>query len=321
MTTIHDYTREIAEFARAVRAHLADLSATDVEELTEGLESDLAEKALDEELGDPEDYAAELRAAAGYPERERGLLPRVRALRARATEVRSRVPAVGAVLSFFLALRPAWWLARAWALYSIAFTAVRTQPARPVPATLAGWLILAAFVVLSVQWGRGRWAPTGWLRVIRTLVSVIALVALPLSGYSIAYNAAMTNTDPPLIYPHGLALDGNRVENVFAYDANGRPLTQVQLFDQDGHPLRVADSRDDAMWSALDSRVVFVPQRVAGANEWNVFPLATIRSSELNPSTGRPKASAQPRPGVPPFLTARPLTASTRPTPSPTPTP
>ena len=319
MTTIQDDTREIADFARAVRAHLADLPATDVEELTEGLEADLAEKALEEELGDPAEYATELRAAAGYPVRERGWMSRVRAFHGRAADLRTRVPAVGAVLAFLVALRPVWWLARAWALYSIVFAVVRNQPARPVPATLAGWLILAAFVVLSVQWGRGRWAPTTWLRAIRTIVSIVALIALPISGYAIAYNAAMTNYDPPVIYPHGLTLDGKRVENVFAYDAFGKPLTQVQLFDQDGNPLNIADARDSIMWSDLDPRVVFVPERVAGTNEWNVFPLSTIRSSELRASTDRPKASAEPRPGVPPFLAARPLAATA--TPSPTPTP
>ena len=57
---------EIASFAASVRAELADLPAEEVEELTEGLEADLAEafrEDLARELGDPSAYAAELRTA------------------------------------------------------------------------------------------------------------------------------------------------------------------------------------------------------------------------------------------------------------------
>src|ERR1700709_2176140 len=60
----------VDDFARAVRAALADLPADEVDDLTDGLEADLAERAADEEspdFGDPTDYANELRSAAGLP--------------------------------------------------------------------------------------------------------------------------------------------------------------------------------------------------------------------------------------------------------------
>ncbi len=60
----------------AVRAWLADLPADEVEDLTAGMEADLAERAAESGggtlgalLGEPEAYAAELRSAAGLPPR------------------------------------------------------------------------------------------------------------------------------------------------------------------------------------------------------------------------------------------------------------
>ena len=67
---------DVAGYAAAVRRSLADLGPEQVDDLTDDLEADLAE-ALDDErhvahgrgvleqFGPPEDYAAELRAAAG----------------------------------------------------------------------------------------------------------------------------------------------------------------------------------------------------------------------------------------------------------------
>ena len=59
------------EFAAKVREALSDLPPDELDELTDGLEADLAERAEESglELGDPSAYAEELRAAAGYPPR------------------------------------------------------------------------------------------------------------------------------------------------------------------------------------------------------------------------------------------------------------
>ena len=73
--TTSTVTPEIVEFAQGVRAALADLPAEEVDDLTEGLEADLAEayaEDLQRELPDPAAYATELRAAAGLPMRTKG---------------------------------------------------------------------------------------------------------------------------------------------------------------------------------------------------------------------------------------------------------
>ena len=70
--TTSTVTPEIVAFAQGVRAALADLPAEEVDDLTEGLEADLAEayaEDLQRELPDPAAYATELRAAAGLPMR------------------------------------------------------------------------------------------------------------------------------------------------------------------------------------------------------------------------------------------------------------
>ena len=54
----------IADFAARVRRSLDDLPEDEIEDLTERIEADLTEKALDEDLGDPEECAIELRSAA-----------------------------------------------------------------------------------------------------------------------------------------------------------------------------------------------------------------------------------------------------------------
>jgi hypothetical protein len=113
----------VDDFARAVRAALADLPADEVEDLTDGLEADLAERASDEEspeFGDPVAYANELRSAAGLPPCDgrrsssvgsvlgstwTDLLGGLRELQ--------KHPLIARLVAFIVALRPLWWAFRA----------------------------------------------------------------------------------------------------------------------------------------------------------------------------------------------------------------
>ncbi|GAA3618916.1 hypothetical protein GCM10022223_39650 [Kineosporia mesophila] len=73
MSAVLENHRPIADYLAAVRTALADLPADEVDELTGGLEADLAESLAEngspvEVFGPPEAYAAELRSAgAGGP--------------------------------------------------------------------------------------------------------------------------------------------------------------------------------------------------------------------------------------------------------------
>lgn len=303
----------IAAFAASVRSHLDDLPTDDVDDLVDGLEADLAEQAAeseDYELPDAAAYAEELRSAAGLP--ERAAAPRTRRSfdqwaraewESASASVRSN-RASAAVLGFLVALRPLWWVGRGWAMY--AFVAAFTGAGGPIfgfpGSNVGGWLLLGAVVVLSVQWGRGRWAPTRWLRYTRTIVSVFAGVALPFLVLGGLANLQATISQSQQMYDYvdtsqpGLVVDGERVRNIFAYDDQGDPIDGVQLFDQDGRPLTtVGDQagREDWRWDeyfygGYGSGPIPVPYAETGRSPlWNVFPLreATVDGQgEVDPS-------------------------------------
>lgn len=156
-TTVHD---DIRAFAAAVRSHLDDLPLDEVDDLLDGLEADLADQASEagEEftLPDAATYAAELRAAAGLPERG---APRTVPERERLVEqvkngwrelgAAVRKNAAGAwLLDTLGALNPVWWLVRgavwyiclyilAWTLVPSRFSGASSAPSSPSTATSA----------------------------------------------------------------------------------------------------------------------------------------------------------------------------------------
>ncbi|GEP26918.1 hypothetical protein E3O11_11240 [Cryobacterium levicorallinum] len=301
--------QSIREFAAAVRSALSDLPADDVDDLTDGLEADLTEQAADVDagdaaapnvdLGDPVAYADELRGAAGLP--VRGTTPEVRVprlgrLRIRIGEARARAArricssiAGAALLDFLLVLRPVWWVLRGWVVYAVvavlAGGGISTVPTDPLR-----WVVLAAFVILSVQWGRGRWLPWRWLPRFRTLVSVCAVLVLPIVLLATAHNAGAQNSAyvdyNPAPTP-GLMQNGQGVTNVFAYDADGQPLTDVQLFDQDGRALNVVNDPVNTNYltqfdAAGDKDMVMPSLLVPGGGGWNVFPLRLVTSDDVD---------------------------------------
>jgi hypothetical protein len=240
---------EITQFAERVRAELADLPDDDLEDLTDGLEADLAE-SLDEdptrELPDPVAYAIELRTAAGLPPRAepgrsvggafRGMTSGLSAAGHQTAESLRGNPVTGAVLDFAAALRPVWWVLRAWVVFWLV-AAFFGSEAGLAPQGL-WWVVLAALVVLSVQLGRGQWRAGGvpTLVVIGNVLAVIVL--LPVLGTAASWHGSSEEVFPASEpAPVGTTLNGRPVTNIYAYGADGKPLTGVQLFDQDGAPL------------------------------------------------------------------------------------
>lgn len=291
----------IAAFAAAVRASLNDLPAEEIDELVEGLESDLLDQASDSgedfTLGDPDVYAAELRSAAGIPPRSAKTNDGQRLSHTisewsttvwRSTVERMRRNAAAAwVIDLLISLRPVWWVARGWALYAIIapilgvgfLTAYQFGPTSNV----IGAALLTAFIVLSVQWGRGRWAPRRWIRGLRFGVSVVAAILLPfLLGWTVdakRLEQASQMYAPDYTVP-GLAVDGERVRNIFAYDSEGNPITNVQLFDQNGTPLTTVGRESvDSSWEwdyyfEGGGGPLPLPWTTPGrVPVWNIFPL------------------------------------------------
>lgn len=304
-TTVHDGIRA---FAAAVRSHLDDLPGDDVDDLLDGLEADLADQASeageDFTIPDAATYAVELRAAAGLPERG---APRTAPKHERFMEqVKSGWREVGAavrknpagawLMDIFGALNPVWWLVRGavWyiCLYILAWTVVPSRfsggllgAVLSLGSDVGAWAVLLAALLLSVQWGRQRWLPGRGVRVLRSVLTIGAVIALPIlvglstQGAALA-SARMNEVAEPYVVS-GLSVDGSRVRNIFAFDAEGNPIPIVQLFDQNGTPLTTV-GRDEGP-QTVDGYFyggggpVPVPYPVPGGNDaWNIFPLREL---------------------------------------------
>lgn len=328
----------IRAFASAVRARLSDLDPEDVDDLTGGLEADLQEEAADHDgalmLGDPVRYADELRSSAGLPERAAAASPasplhQLRdGVRARADALLARIRAnreLSAILDLLIVFRPVWWLLRAWAGYQMmllvlaGFLGFYTR-FQVLPYGSLRWLLLLLLLVVSVQWGRDRWVPTRPLRSLRTAVSVatalalVVLVPVAIDRSAESTRVPYSSSPSSASVPQELSLDGKRISNVFAYDAEGNLLDRVQLFDQDGEPLSVVPPA----FAEVDGTTGEPLEPSTGA--WNAFPLSLRDTGRMGHLSVEEMGS-----GRPPFAKALPLPsaegATATPTPSATATP
>lgn len=268
---------EVAEIMEDVEAHVAELST----ELEEG-------ETLEQRLGSPDQYAQELRQAAGYPPRTERLpvttkkkwLSRPRAaawglaaatgitLLAGAASLREPaillLPGVILVLSLALVqdrgaaqrdvmtlpetlrikewlspqagspaeraitylktLQPAWWLARA-GLIGLGAVLLAGRD-------ILGFLALAGIAVVSVFAGPRakvdrRWL---WFSLPASALAVGLLVqVIDVTANQLAYNTRSYQPTPVQMV--------ETYENIYAYDENGKLLTNVLLYDQDGRPI------------------------------------------------------------------------------------
>ena len=306
-------TELVKEFAASVRRQLLDLGPDTVDDLTDGLEADLADKLADgEPLGDPIAYATELRAAAGLSASEK---PNIAdALREKITNLRERLSAVAShaaiapVMSFLLVFRPLWWILRGWALFYLlaGFTVVPQNVWDPI--------LLIALLVLSVQWGRGRWLPWKWSRPGVIALSVVAVLVVPSLSSAVVDRLTFSDRMDPYDYiSDGILLDRKPVSNIFAYDSDGQLLTDVQLFDQDGRPLSILPEGhgESVYWATGDDVVVLVPSSlVADSRGWNVFPLSLVAVEDMTEDGSAPD-SAPRIPARAPFATVQQLLGHT----------
>jgi hypothetical protein len=332
MSTATIASPAVTAFSAAVRGALSDLTSDEVEDLTDGLEADLTERIADggtTDLGDPAAYAEELRAAAGLPKRAKlssgsSVIAELRLLPARIRRevgtLAARYPAIAGIGRFLVSLRPLWWTFRAVAVTWLLVNLFQGYLWAPISGPTVA--LFLAMVVLSVQFGRGRWLPFAWMRGLLLVANIVLAISAPfvVAGVVASINNVWYSSGSADSYPDysraGLTLDGNQVSNVFAYDAQGNPLTDVQLFDQDGKPLNLVG--DPTATSNQDRYpAIIVPnQSVPGRLGWNVYPLSHVNASDLN-DDGSIKQSVAPTPAVAPFATAKPLAGATSaPTPS-----
>jgi hypothetical protein len=348
---------EVQEFLDAVRAQLGDLEPDEQREILDGLEADLADLVAErgrEALGDPIAYARELRSAAGLDPRttrtRRGPDIGVRVHRVLDAGHRRLDRAIAALPGdapgFLGALRPVWWVLRGWIAVQIAALWAGDWALTVVPGRGPGGAVaLVVGVVLSIQLGRGRlWPGDAWrrlaaLRVAVLALNVIALAAIPAvanglqhsrdslgdSAFNRGFHAGFRSAaqQAPVTRRAGLYLDGTWVSNIYPYDAKGRPLVGVQLFNQIGQPVNVVTQPEyaepevdengneiDAEGNLVDPAVprqprVFYPWTNGATQLLNVFPIPSRLQDSEDPSptafteTVRPAIGAFPLATVP----------------------
>lgn len=265
MTTVAPETSEVHEFVARVRLLLADLDAEEQQELTTGLEADLsdlvAERGADA-LGDPATYARELRVAAGHPA-EMSARPGGRSLReAVMAAVDSTHDSWDRVLDsfpgdprgFLTSIQPAWWVLRAGVAWMV------TQSVRgPYLVADGFWLtVLAAYVVVSVQLGRGRWGTDRLLdrsvlaRLLLVGLNVMAVAMLPGAVNDLSWRIAESRAwefadysqQQQDVNPGVIRYLEQDVCDLEVRDAAGRIVPDVEVWDvTGGRPLPMHNDR------------------------------------------------------------------------------
>jgi len=329
MTDTIDLDLLAHEFAQAVRSHLTDLDADEVDDLTEGLEADLIEQARETgsfPAGDPAAYASELRAAAGMPVRAGSRPGFITAVRvefahqvARVRELVASSAALTALFGFLESMRAIWWVARAW----LGFLVVHAVAHLGWHFGAASIVIFGVLLLISIQWGREKWMPRRWVRVVRTLANVLAILMIPTGVFTVGNqidSMSYSHSSEQVAYPQGLSRDGNLITNIFAYDAAGDPISEVQLFDQNGNALSLRQGSTTSL-STNEGHFLLPTDSAAGSSGWNVFPLGRIPPSAVENNYSAVKAGTVPTRVLFPFVKVRPLTSTTQPTPTPTPSP
>jgi hypothetical protein len=249
---------EQEEYLEAVRRALADLDPATRGELLEDLPEHLAEVAaegegsLTERLGPPEAYAAELRAAAGvgaasptwagrFDDRIAEGFRNIRGSLSVADRKVGPVLGYSRFSEFLALLRPGWWLLRGY-LVAMGITVLsgNSHPGllpRLGGSTLAAVLLLAACLLASVWLGRREpklppLARSG-LAIGGVFLVLFGMVVFDKAdGYGGPYEGpAEVASQNPYEF----------VQDIYAYDKDGKPLTGVYLFDQEGNPIRIGD--------------------------------------------------------------------------------
>lgn len=260
---------EVEEYVAAVRQALADLPSAERDDLLAEVEASLLETTeegagpIRTRLGPPEQFAAELRAAAGLHEpappalHESGLGRHVRAVGDRVLAH----PAVIALRPLGQELAPIWWVLRAYlAVGAIAWANDSAWSSRlPIVPRLnvwglsggsgeAGVLAIGIAVVVSVWLGHRsrrngspfpRLAAVANIALLAAAIPVVAQVTNT-SGYDSLVVRAYAPAPQP---PSGLLYEGVKVDNIYPYSRDGRLLHDVLLYDGAGRTIEIPTNR------------------------------------------------------------------------------
>ncbi|KAM9864760.1 hypothetical protein ACIFOC_02503 [Leucobacter aridicollis] len=305
-------------FTAEVRSHLSDLPADELDELLDGLGADITERLSEgdslDSLGDAAHYAEELRQAAGLPVRATAkpakltTAERVERLKQRGATWFDATPGRQGFRDLMVSLRPVWWVLRAVVGAWVALLLLQHPLVNGFPISFWSLVFTLALIVVSVQWGRGRWLPHQWLVRVRDIANVAAVIlTVPFLAATWA-NISTPSVDyivEDMSY-QGLAHNGGQVTNIYAYDCAGNLLEAVRLYDQDGNPLTTMGEDEptppDSWVEGEDRNYAHSFNPVASdAEAWNVFPLSNAPYSDVTGEPGAPAAAQPQRTELPPL--------------------
>ena len=307
---------DVTTYVAAVRERLRDLPGEDQQDLTEGLEADMTEKVAEQGRGvldDPEGYARELRVAAGFspdpaPVRERGTIGEsvsgmLDAAHTRWNRLVTGLP--GDPWGFAQTLRPAWWVLRAWIalqLIDLIWGGGGYNFGLSVIPTLGplGWPLLIVAIVISAQIGRGKLWPGreksgAFERVVLLGLNTLAIALIPVTFTSVFTPAKASSwygsSDPygsgfrdgqneaAAQEKAGIFANGRWISQIYPYDAAGKPMVGVQLFDQEGKPINLETQTEcvyDDQEVPSDQTRVYYPWTNGAAQQKNVVPVPSV---------------------------------------------
>jgi hypothetical protein len=271
MTDAPHRTSEIAAYMAAVERHLGDLPEPIRLDLMSELDLHLAEVAADlgpgmtlrDLLGSPESYARELRETAEVQKEpatariRRSLLTAAAPAVTRAKTAADKFAASTGhadVAELGARLRPGWWVLRgaivaALFVYWLAtaqFDVGGYSYFNSIPGLLLGVAVLLLGVWASLkigaktpEWGRRR----------RRWVAAVSVGIVALAAYEFSW--MVTGAIPTQYVETQYVDEHGYISDVHVYDENGRRLTGIYLFDQDGNPLWIGDPThcDEAAWN------------------------------------------------------------------------
>ncbi|MDP9799308.1 hypothetical protein J2S43_007820 [Catenuloplanes nepalensis] len=300
---------EITHYVEAVRAALSDLPSRQRDDLLEDLPGHLAEvraesgEPLARRLGPPEVYAAELRVAMGMV--AGGRVP----LRARLDEAAHRLRSRGADVDrragvllgyeqgsdFLRLLRPAWWVLRGYLAAMLFAVLVSSDTPGLLPRVNGSFLmavfLLGSFVLGSIWLGRRE---SAGLRENPRRVMRFATVVLAIWSVALVWQVDSRSTVDQMVdsFGTGYVPAGADVEDVYVYDRNGRLLTDVRLFDQNGQPI-------DLGWNRCDPELGFADQTVyPRCPELAPFQVPSFPAPSESPTVAVPPAPADAPPSA-----------------------
>ena len=312
-TTTTDPTldQRATDYLDAVRSRLADLPADERDDLLDDLEAHVHQVAattegpLDDALGPPSTFAAELRASAGLAPAARGSA-RLDRWRRRGDALQDH-PWARATVAFLPELRPAWWVARGWLLVWLAAEATGgDHSAFPLPElfgnAFVGLVATVPVVAWSVRLGRNP-SPPRWRWVVNACAVLGVLLVLEGAGHDDAVRyVGVESPSTTFGYEGSPALlwwpDGAPVTDVDVYGPDGRPTDQVTIVDQNGNLIEIGP----------DPGPPLTPDQLREMQERGVLPGTTPTTVAGGPTTVPTTAPTTVPTTVPPATAAPPTT-------------